>query len=224
MDMDTPTATTPPAVHQPLIATHVPAWLRQAPAGTHAALRRARQTATDRSWLAAQAGMPGVAAQLHRQYNEHRQLQQRVAPHLAQLGTLQDFAERRLKAALKARFGLDLDVRNTWLLHASHALTDPTFMGASKDPLIEANKALRGAIRPLLDAALQNFQAADTQPGAMDHDTQLKAAVFSQFEILGPGLRGTPWPLLHTNSRPWPVTLIWAASTRRTSTACLPSL
>ncbi|KQQ67992.1 hypothetical protein ASF84_02320 [Pseudomonas sp. Leaf127] len=192
MDMDTPTATTPPAVHQPLIATHVPAWLRQAPAGTHAALRRARQTATDRSWLAAQAGMPGVAAQLHRQYNEHRQLQQRVAPHLAQLGTLQDFAEPRLKAALKARFGLDLDVRNTWLLHASHALTDPTFMGASKDPLIEANKALRGAIRPLLDAALQNFQAADTQPGAMDHDTQLKAAVFSQFEILGPGLRGTP--------------------------------
>ncbi|WP_109514024.1 NEL-type E3 ubiquitin ligase domain-containing protein [Pseudomonas ovata] len=193
MDMTVPAADTLPALHQHLIDPHVPQWLRQAPASTHAALRLASRRAMDLPWLAAgRTALPEVVERLQAQSARHHDLQQRIAPLLERLGTLQGFAEPRLVNGIKARFGLEVDVRTTHLLHASHARTDTSFMGAAKDPLIEANRALKAAIRPLLDAALQNFQVADTEPGAMDESAALKARVFDSYQVLGPTVSGTP--------------------------------
>lgn len=184
-----------PAVHLPhrtVIQQRTPQWLRQAPATTMAGLQRAsRQSERLAGLQQARLRDPATFGKLQAQYVAHRELQERVsALHSAQ-GTLQGFALPRLTEALKQRFGLDLDVRQTWLLHASHARIDGTFNGAAKDPIIEANRALRSALRPLLDAALQNFRAEEAEPGALDQGKQLKAGVFSKYQILGHAVSGT---------------------------------
>lgn len=179
--------------HLTVIQQRTPQWLRQAPAATLAGLKRAsRQSERLAGLQQARLRDPVTFGKLQAQYAAHRELQERVSALHGVLGTLRGFALPRLTEALKQRFGLDLDVRQTWLLHASHARIDSTFNGAAKDPIIEANRALRSALRPLLDAALQNFRAEEAEPGALDQGTQLKAAVFSEYQILGHTVSGTP--------------------------------
>lgn len=196
MDMNMPAALPTAALHRQLIEKYAPHWLRTAPPALHAKLRQAADPAMLTSWLeAARQRQPEVTRQLERQVAEHQAHQARIAPHLERLGTLQAFAEPRLVDGIKARFGLQLNVQATYLLHANHAQTDTSFLGVNKDPIMEANRALRDATRPLLDAALQNFTLDETVPGAMDNGPSLKAEVFDSYQILGPLIRGTALPI-----------------------------
>lgn len=182
--------------HRAIIERHTPAWLSNATPDTHAALRVAARQALDQPWLnTARNDNAAVLEQLSALYAEHQEHQQRIAHSLQRLGTLEDFAAPRLTLAIKQQFDLDLDVRSAHFFHASHALADSAFANAAKDPFVEANSALHAAARPLLEAALQNFQAEETVPGAMDRDEHLKAGVFSSLQVLGPYLQGTPLTL-----------------------------
>lgn len=179
--------------HRAIIERHVPAWLANATPDTHAALRTAASQALNQPWLnTVRDDHAAVLQQVQTLYAEHHQHQQRIAPHLQRLGTLEDFAAPRLAQAIKQQYGLDLDVRACHFFHASHARTGGTFAEAAKDPFVEANSALHAATRPLLEAALQNFQTEETVPGAMDLDERRKAEVFSSHQVQGPYLQGIP--------------------------------
>ncbi|MCO8171334.1 NEL domain-containing protein [Pseudomonas sp. 21LCFQ02] len=179
--------------HRAIIERRTPAWLANAGPDTHTALRKAASQALKQPWLTkARDDTPAIVEQLQALYAEHHHLQQRIAPSLQRLGTLEDFAAPRLTQAIKQQFDLDLDVRAAHLFHASHTRTEDTFVNAAKDPIVQANSTLRAAIRPLLEAALQNFQAEETVPGAMDRDQHFKAGIFANHQVLGPYLQGTP--------------------------------
>ncbi|EPM43458.1 NEL-type E3 ubiquitin ligase domain-containing protein [Pseudomonas syringae] len=175
--------------HVQLIKDHSPDWLLQAEPATHAVLRKASAAAPQ--WLAsARDSSPDQVAALQRLYAEHRDNEQKVRPTLDRLSTLEDFARPLLTAAIKERFGLDVDVDQTWLFHAGRAKVDQSFISASKDPMTQANIALRAATQSLLKAALQNFEAWETASGAMDSDSGIKAAVFCAYEIIGMQMTG----------------------------------
>ncbi|GGJ24289.1 NEL-type E3 ubiquitin ligase domain-containing protein [Pseudomonas avellanae] len=175
--------------HVQLIKDHSPDWLLQAEPATHAVLRKASAAAPQ--WLAsARESSPDQVAALQRLYAEHRDNEQKVRPALDRLSTLEDFARPLLTAAIKERFGLDVDVDQTWLFHAGRAKVDQSFISASKDPMTQANTALRAATQSLLKAALQNFEAWETASGAMDSDSSIKAAVLCAYEIIGMQMTG----------------------------------
>lgn len=191
MTMNTQAAPTAEPVHSDLIKQRSPEWLSKAPTTTHAALRRASKQRLP--WLEqARSRMPHIVARLQKVYAEHRQHEQQVLPILQKLGSPESFCAPLLTAAIKEQYDLQVDVRQAYFLHASHALVDQSFQSASKDPFVQANKALREAMRPLLNAAMQNFQDSDTAPGAMDRNTTLKAGVFASQQILGTYVTGTP--------------------------------
>ncbi|WP_455808877.1 NEL-type E3 ubiquitin ligase domain-containing protein [Pseudomonas koreensis] len=180
--------------HLQLIKDKAPEWLLQAEPSTHAALRKASRRPVQ--WLkGARKSSPDQVAELQRLYAEHRENEQQVRSTLDRLSTLEDFARPLLTAAIKDCFGLEVDVSDTWLFHASRARVDQSFNTASRDPLTQANIALRAATQSLLKAALQNFEAWETAPGAMDASTGIKAQVFSSFEILGPQITGKSLPI-----------------------------
>ncbi|MGN2435511.1 NEL-type E3 ubiquitin ligase domain-containing protein [Pseudomonas syringae] len=183
--------------HVQLIEDHSPDWLLQAEPATHAALRKASAVAPQ--WLAsARESSPEQVAALQRLYAEHRDNEQKVRPTLDRLSTLEDFARPLLTAAIKERFGLDVDVDRTWLFHAGRAKVDQSFISASKDPMTQANIALRAATQSLLKAALQNFEAWETASRAMDSDSGIKAAVFCAYEIIGMQMTGKSVPISPT--------------------------
>ncbi|RMR12631.1 NEL-type E3 ubiquitin ligase domain-containing protein [Pseudomonas syringae group genomosp. 3] len=183
--------------HVQLIEDHSPDWLLEAEPATHAALRKASAVAPQ--WLAsARESSPEQVAALQRLYAEHRDNEQKVRPTLDRLSTLEDFARPLLTAAIKERFGLDVDVDQTWLFHAGRAKVDQSFISASKDPMTQANIALRAATQSLLKAALQNFEAWETASGAMDSDFGIKAAVLSAYKIIGTQMTGKSVPISPT--------------------------
>ncbi|MFA0996178.1 MULTISPECIES: NEL-type E3 ubiquitin ligase domain-containing protein [Pseudomonas syringae group] len=196
--LDTSLAGSAPAnSHVQLIKDHSPDWLLQAEPATHAVLRKASAAAPQ--WLAsARESSPDQVAALQRLYAEHRDKEQKICPTLDRLSTLEDFARPLLTAAIKERFGLDVDVDQTWLFHAGRAKVDQSFISASKDPMTQANIALRAATQSLLKAALQNFEDWETASGAMDSDFGIKAAVFSAYEIIGTQMTGKFVPIYPT--------------------------
>ncbi|GAB7532213.1 hypothetical protein PS3A_46280 [Pseudomonas sp. 3A(2025)] len=178
-------------VHYDLIKQRSPEWLSLAPAATHTTLRNASRQSLP--WLEqARSRMPHIVVQLQKAYAEHRQHALRVLPIMEKLGTPESFCEPLLTAAITAKYNLPVDVRQAYFLHASHAQVDQSFQSVSKDPIVQANRALRQATRPLLSAAMQNFQNGDTATGAMDRSPALKATVFANHQILGPHITGTP--------------------------------
>ncbi|WP_024657446.1 NEL-type E3 ubiquitin ligase domain-containing protein [Pseudomonas syringae USA007] len=183
--------------HVQLIEEHSPDWLLEAEPATHKALRKASAAAPQ--WLAsARESSPDQVAALQRLYAEHRDKEQKVCPTLDRLSTLEDFARPLLTAAIKERFGLDVDVDQTWLFHAGRAKVDQSFISASKDPMTQANIALRAATQSLLKAALQNFEGWETASRAMDSDSGIKAAVFCAYEIIGMQMTGKSVPISPT--------------------------
>ncbi|MCF5353677.1 hypothetical protein GIW06_20890, partial [Pseudomonas syringae] len=192
-----PSGKAPELPHLQLIKDKSPEWLLQATPATHATLRKASRRPLQ--WLAgARKSSPDQLAELQRLYAGHREYEQQVRPTLDGLSTLEDFARPLLTAAIKDRFGLEVDVANTWLFHASRARVDQSFNTASRDPVTQANTALRASTQSLLKAALQNFEAWETTPGAMDASTGIKAQVFSSFEIIGQQITGTSLPISPT--------------------------
>ncbi|EGH41021.1 leucine-rich repeat-containing protein, partial [Pseudomonas syringae pv. pisi str. 1704B] len=188
------TGKAPEPPHLQLIKDKSPEWLLHAAPATHATLRKALRRPL--RWLAgARKSSPDQLAELQRLYVEHRKYEQQVRPTLDSLSTLENFARPLLTAAIKDRFGLEVDVANTWLFHASRARVDQSFNTASRDPITQANIALRASTQSLLKAALQNFEAWETAPGAMDSSTGIKAQVFSSFDIIGQQISGTSLPI-----------------------------
>ncbi|MBA1229379.1 hypothetical protein G7013_06920 [Pseudomonas viridiflava] len=190
-------ATMPAGPHTQLINDKAPQWLIQASPECRAAIRAASTRSVP--WLPkARTSSPEQVNELQRLYDEHRQKEQTVLSLLDRLPALETFARPLLTAAIKARFGLEVDVTHTWLLHARRATVDPSFQSASKDPMTQANVALRAATQPLLTTALQNFEAWETAPGAMDAESGMQAQVFASYEILGNAITGQPLPISPT--------------------------
>ncbi|OUM06230.1 hypothetical protein BW686_16190 [Pseudomonas syringae] len=190
-------APAPPIPHLQHIKSKAPDWLLEAEPATHATLRMS--SARSVQWLnSARTSSPKQVAELQRLYAEHRRNEHKVRPVLEGISTLEDFAKPLLTAAIKERFGLEVDVAGSWLFHARRAKVDQSFLSASKDPLTQAHLALKAAKQTLLKAALQNFEAWETAPGAMDADTGTKAEVFSSCEIMGNYITGTALPISAT--------------------------
>jgi len=135
--------------------------------------------------------MPGVVKALNLEYSLHRYNEQELNQALVDLPALEAFAEPLLVAAIEKRFGVRVDVRKTWLFHASRVQVDDSFAGMSKDPLVELQKALKAATQTLLHAALQNFESWETAPGAMDRSGGNKAAIYDRYPVSGLTVTGT---------------------------------
>lgn len=164
--MPTPVAALPSA-HYTTIERKIPAWLKQAPPETHRALRNWPQAP---AWLAsAIQQQPEIARAWQEEHARHRQHQAQVQKLFEQLPDLQTYATNALTEAIKQRFGLDLDVRNTHLVDAR--LIDTA--NAS-----DARKAINQATRSLLHSALHNFdQAAAAEHGMDAPEALLKKSV-----------------------------------------------
>jgi Leucine-rich repeat (LRR) protein len=107
-------------------------------------------------------GLPVAQHQALKALNAaHWSAQNAVDQRLAHLQDARAFAEPLLKAALKARFNLDLDVRTTFL-HLYIPVTTPVF-------------SIRTGARTwkvsLLDAALHNFEEKETVDDAYEADS-----------------------------------------------------
>jgi Leucine-rich repeat (LRR) protein len=177
--------------HFSIVKSKIPEWLIKAPSTTHSALRQAGGQPPD--WLAdARESMPGVLKALQQEYSSFRHWEQQLKPVLVDLPALEAFAEPLLVAAIKNRFGLQVDVRKTWLFHGSRVQVDDSFAGMSKDPLVELQKALKAATQTLLHAALQNFESWETTPGAMDWSGGTKAAIYDRYPVSVVTVTGTP--------------------------------
>lgn len=128
-------------------------------------------------WLSqAMTRMPAVVEALRLEYQNHQLcsgLQAGLLRNYTDVGT---FAEPLLRDALKATFGVDIDVRRTCLFNAAQVRVDDRFT-AEGDPAVRVARALKAATRTLLSAALQNFQAHEAEPGGMD-DGRHRARIY----------------------------------------------
>jgi Leucine-rich repeat (LRR) protein len=144
----------PDSHYQPLSLT-TPEWLANASKDRRTQLKRARPKPL--AWHKTATG------EQHRQLRlrnaSHWTAQNRVDQRLEQLQDAQAFAAPLLANALKTRFGLTLDVRTTFLRLYIPA-TIPWFTVKSG--------AARTWTVSLLDAALHNFEADETQPDAFE--------------------------------------------------------
>lgn len=173
------------------IRSKIPDWLASAPSDLHSTLRKAG--ATRLTWFEqARQSMPEVVKALRDDYVLHRSREAELTEVLKNFPSLEAFAEPLLVTALKERFGLEVDVRTTWLFHARRIRIDDSFAAVSRDPLVEYQKSLKAATQTLLHAALQNFEAWETEPGGMDLDARQKAAVYDRYPVDGLVLPTTP--------------------------------
>ncbi|MBV4485548.1 hypothetical protein HU727_008100 [Pseudomonas sp. SWRI153] len=150
--------TAQPDTHYHHAFKNLPTWLLGASAETRGALKNASLQIPD--WHA--SATPRQHARLKSANAEHMTHRNRTEALLNSLKNAQDFAEPILAGALKTRYGLDLDVKATFL-----RLYIP-----KKIPLFSIKS---GAARiwtvSLLDAALHNFQLSETEADAHESDS-----------------------------------------------------
>ncbi len=164
------TLTNPPTPHQDvhlsLVRKAIPAWL-----GTASPSRRAALKDTAPSLPAWYTGLNRQQhAQLRQLVSEAWTAQNALDRVMMPLKSAEDFAAEVLQPALKQRFGVERDVRTTFL-----RLYVPTSLGAATTWTVS-----------LLDAALHNFEASETTAGAYEpHSTFItKPAARGHFETL----------------------------------------
>ncbi|MHC8319220.1 dermonecrotic toxin domain-containing protein [Pseudomonas sp. GB2N2] len=147
--------TDPPDAHFHHAFNNVPDWLLKASPATRAAVKGVRLQFPD--WHATATRQQHQS--LKRVSEEHWTLRNRLEARLSRLQNARDFAESRLTVALKSRFDLDLDVKTTFL-----RLYIP-----QRIPWFGINSgAARTWTVSLLDAALHNFQDAETDADAYE--------------------------------------------------------
>lgn len=169
------------------VKNKIPGWLLSASSDTHRAMRQAG--AKPLPWFEqARRADPGAARQLARLYADHRFYEQQVNAVLACLPSAEAFAEPLLTAAIQDTFGLRVDVRNSHLFHARRAAD--AGVGFPPNPPLLPPGAMAAAVQPLLKAALQNFEAWETSPGAMDSGNTRSVIVFKA-RIEGIAIEGT---------------------------------
>ncbi len=169
-------ATTSPSVHYTTIERKIPNWFRHAPPEVHRAMRNGQQAP---AWLAtAIQRLPKIAKAWQEEHARHREHQAQVQKLFEQLPDLQAYAAQALTEAIKQRFGLDLDVHNTYLVDAR--LIDST--NAS-----DARMAVNQATRSLLQSALHNFDQDAAAEQGMDAPKALlkKSVILDHRRFMG---------------------------------------
>ncbi|MFD2645007.1 dermonecrotic toxin domain-containing protein [Pseudomonas japonica] len=164
--VDTPDESAAPGdLHYRTVSQRVPRWLIDSTPQQRQALRASVPKAMP--WLAeAGQNQPEAVAAL-REDGQHQYIHGRAVEAVLQaLPSVEAFAEPLLRAALKERFGLDLDVRRTFLFNAVRARADEALLDSS-DPVVKAFQVVKAATQSLLAAALQNFEAFEAQTDGM---------------------------------------------------------
>ena len=162
-------------IHYQTVSSRVPQWLVESTASQRQALRR--QVPQPMPWLAAAGfNLPGVLAALRDEHQRHQLQEQRLHEVLVQLPSAEAFAEPLLRQAIQGTFGLDLDVRRTFLFNAARARVDESHFTAS-DPVVKAFQVVKAATQSLLMAALQNFEAFEAEANGM-RDERRASIVF----------------------------------------------
>ncbi|MBA6110217.1 hypothetical protein H4C48_07630 [Pseudomonas asiatica] len=117
------------------------------------------------AWLVtALQQQPEVAKAWQEEHARHREHQVQVHKLFEQLPTLETYATKALTEAIKQRFRLDLDVRNTYLVDARLIETTDA---------IDSRQAVDRATRSLLHCALHNFDQAAAAEHGMDAPASL---------------------------------------------------
>lgn len=147
--------TAPPDAHFHPAFNNLPDWALKASPATRNALKSARLQRPD--WHA--KSTPEQHQSLKMASDEHLAQHNRLEAKLDKLQNARDFAEPLLSEALKSRFGLELDVKTTFLrLYIPQNIPwFPIKSGAARTWTVS-----------LLDAALHNFQASETEADAYE--------------------------------------------------------
>ncbi|KIF56341.1 hypothetical protein QS95_24655 [Pseudomonas fluorescens] len=161
-----------PPSHYQLLVDAIPEWLSQASSSRRAALKNNRRPVTDSIRKAPQAQHDQLRAAIA----GHMQVQNGIDQRLEQVQDASAYAEPLLKAALKSRFGLELDVKETFLRLYLPATT----------PIFGIRTGVRSWTVSLIDAALHNFQKDETRDEAYDPDSGFitRPSQTGQFETL----------------------------------------
>ncbi|MCE7762329.1 hypothetical protein GQL56_06685 [Pseudomonas putida] len=131
------------------------------------------------SWLtAAIQRLPEIAKAWQEEHTRHREHQAQVQKLFEPLPDLQNFAAQTLTEAIKQRFGLDLDVHNTYLVDA-HLIDSAN---AS-----DARMVVNQATRSLLHSALHNFDQDAAAEQGMDAPKALlkKSVILDHRRFMG---------------------------------------
>ncbi|RII74693.1 hypothetical protein D0894_25190 [Pseudomonas monteilii] len=131
------------------------------------------------AWLAtAIAQHPEIARAWQAEHARHREHQAQVQKLFEQLPDLETYATTALTDAITQRFGLNLDVRNTYLVDA-RLIDTPN---AS-----DARRAINQATRSLLHSALHNFDLAACAERGMDAPKALlkKSVILDHRRFMG---------------------------------------
>jgi len=165
-----------PDLHYDTVSQRVPQWLLDAPAQRRQALRK--RLPQQLPWLSeAGARLPQVLAALREEDRKHQVYADAVEGFLGQLPSAEAFAEPLLREAIKDEFGLDLDLRRTFLFNAVRARAAESRLSAS-DPVARAFQAVKVATQTLLASALQNFEAFEAEPDGL-RDDRRPSAIFT---------------------------------------------
>ncbi|WLG43694.1 dermonecrotic toxin domain-containing protein [Pseudomonas sp. FP1740] len=164
---------TQPDDHYQHLFNNLPAWALEASLETRSALKNT--TLATPQWHG--TATPSQHASLKKLSQEHWHHRNRLDSKLSTLKNPRAFAEPLLIAALKTRFGLELDVKTTFLrLYIPQTVT-----------LFKINTgAARTWTVSLLDAALHNFQESETAADAFESASTFitEPSSTGQFETL----------------------------------------
>ncbi|MFD2645009.1 dermonecrotic toxin domain-containing protein [Pseudomonas japonica] len=163
-------------VHYQTVSRRVPSWLVDSTAQQRQELRA--QLPQPMPWQAvAGTAHPEVTGALREDYQRHQAHARTLAGFLEQMPSAEAFAEPLLRDAIKDTFGMDLDVRHTYLFNAARARLAESRIGGS-DPAVRAFQVVKATTQPLLLAALQNFEAFEAEPEGM-HDGRRPSSIFT---------------------------------------------
>lgn len=171
--MREPSPTPPHDQHSPLtlVQKNLPNWLHSASPDSFAALKTTPRAFPD--WV--KNASDTQHSRLKQAVDTHWKAFNSAEQQLSKILTPDAFAEPLLKDALKT-FGLDLDVRNTYI-RLYVPLTIPWFpiqTGASRVWAVS-----------LLDAALHNFELSETMTGAYEEDSFYSTAPLTDEQYAG---------------------------------------
>ncbi|KNH25647.1 hypothetical protein ACS77_18065 [Pseudomonas syringae] len=144
------TPLTPESIHHELIRNAIPPWLTDASLQRVSALKTVRLNLPD--WH--RTASASEHQRLKEDIKDHWVAQNSVDKALSELQDVYAFAEPILKKALKDRFGLEEDVKETWL-----RLYEPVKTSWWVHDFASGNQSRTVS---LLDAALHNFSSSET--------------------------------------------------------------
>lgn len=152
----------PPAIglHTEFIKGQIPLWFKDAPPHRQLALTSLRPTIPH--WLHDAPEHDRLT--LNHSHLEHRQALNHTDRLLNGLRDLDTFAESLLKQAIKTTFGLELDVRHTWLARKLASPSRSDLGGALVLDTTHHSHIPQYQEVSLLQAALANFEASETAP------------------------------------------------------------